>query len=347
MEASKRSDEQQQVREEALRAREQQLDQLNRHRIAMEDVARRQRDIAQGNLDVRKELADLKSKGSEPLGDYSLAGDEYLNSVDPKYRDTIRGLSDYSLRPTDLTSRGMGTNEKNAILNAVMHYKRSQGEEWRSTEANEISDSVKTFNRAHGDNVRTFNTALGHAQQLERLYVALKSNDPVSGTLLRALATAMGKPDYTNVDALADLVGGEFTKAVVGNMSVGAEREKTRKYLESKRGMEQQIGALREYRGAAAIQLRELKRMFTSTTDGKVDFDKRLSPDALEFARASPGWIEGRGETGMVGAGTSTAPTALPATPVSTPTTIKSKAEYDALPHGAEFIKDGKRWRKP
>ena len=346
MEASRHNEEQQRMREEALQARESAARNLDlwRERTATEKerADRANEQIKQQNADIRKELTDLKSKGGEPLGDYSLAGDEYLNSIDPQWRDTVKGLYTYEQRPSELSR--LGTGQKNALMNATLHYAHSKGEEWRSTEANEISDSVKTFNRAHGDSVTAFNRALAHAKQLEDLYVALKNHDPTTGTLLKALATAVGRPDYTDVDALANLVGGEFTKAVVGNMSVGKEREDTRRFLESQRGMEQQIGALNKYRNAASAQLIELKRMFLATTHGKVDFDNRLSPHAIAFARTSPEWIEGRGETGMVGERGANAPAApAPAAP-SLPPITETRTVKDKEGKPVTLYKRGNDW---
>lgn len=173
-----------------------------------------------------------------------------------------------------------------------------------------------------GDTVRSLSVSLDHLDVLDQAAVELKNgNVQALNKLAQTLSEQTGSPVPTNFESIKGIVADEVTKAVLGGPGGVSDRDKAQKIFDKVKSPAQLAGAIKEIKALMKGQLHGLQRQYKEST-GRDDFDRFLSPSARG--------LEGNG--GAAGA----------------PKKIASKAEYDALPSGAEFIApDGSRRRKP
>jgi hypothetical protein len=171
-----------------------------------------------------------------------------------------------------------------------------------------------------GDTVRSLSVSLDHLDTLTEAGKALK-NGNVQGfnKLAQTLAEQTGSAVPTNFEAAKSIVADEVVKGILGSGGGVGDREKAQAIFDKVKSPEQLAGAVDQVKKLLRGQLTGLERQYKQST-GRDDFDRFLSPSARG--------LEQGGGNG--------------------PKKIASKADYDALPSGAEFIApDGSHRRKP
>jgi hypothetical protein len=154
-----------------------------------------------------------------------------------------------------------------------------------------------------GQAVNSLSVAVDHLDTLRNLSAALKNgNFPAFNQIAQRWAQENGKQAPTNFDAARQIIGQEIVKAVVGGGGGVTERNQAQEILSRVRTPEQMEGAIETIEKLMAGQLRGLKRQYEVLTNRK-DFDKRLSPRALDVLDSLP--AEGGSHTSTPGGGVS------------------------------------------
>lgn len=186
--------------------------------------------------------------------------------------------------------------------------------------------AVKDFSTGvQGKQVNAFNTAIDHLSTMDKLTDALQGGDVKAfNSIANTVARQTGQPAPTNFDAAKQIVTAEIIKAVVASGGGVRERQEAENNFAAANSPAQLKGVINTYKQLLGGQLNSLGLQYENTT-GRKDFDKKLTGDAKkEFSSVR------QTHTNVA------------------PKTIKSDAEYDALPPGTTFIDpEGKQRRKP
>lgn len=175
--------------------------------------------------------------------------------------------------------------------------------------------------------VRSQSVAVGHLALLDTAATALHNNNiSLFNSIGNEWAKRTGRTAPTNFDGMKRIVAEELVKAVTGSAGALGDREALEKDLDKSNSPAQLHELMDRYKQMMAEQLSGLRQSYNRLDTGK-DFDKQfLSPDAQrEIARYGWGGQSGGGQSGG-GGGAQAAPSKA-----------VSKAEYDALPKGAQY----------
>lgn len=301
------------VLDEQRQARQEQ----NQERRADISERREQRQENMPVSDIGKLGYDL-ANGKITQKDYDAAVQNKTKMFDQgSVDDTVDLIGQYKIPP--LSGYALRTPWGQQVLARLNEkYPQFSGQEFKSRQA-----ALSKFTSGkQGDTVRSLSVSLDHLDVLDQAAAELK-NGNVQGLnrLAQTLAEQTGSSVPTNFESVKGIVADEVTKAVLGGPGGVGDREKAQKIFDKVKSPDQLAGAIKEIKALMKGQLRGLQRQYEQST-GMKDFDRFLSPSARGL------------DEGGAGGGA--------------PKKIASKAEYDALPSGAEFIApDGSRRRKP
>lgn len=241
-----------------------------------------------------------------------------LGAIGPGENDEIdriaKATANYQLPPP---SGGNRSPRGAAILAKALEYNpKYQAQEYGSR-----NSAYKAFaSGKQGDQVRSFNVAISHLNTADDLIDALANGDTVAINRLSQLwKQQTGSAAPTNLATARAILRGEVVKSISGAGGGVEDRQSALAGLADGASAEQMHGAVQVAQRLMGGQLGGLKRQFEHST-GRNDFESMLSPDALPFL-ATP---EAKGNENQ--------------TPKGGFPTIKSDAEYNALPSGADFL---------
>ncbi|MFD1558362.1 hypothetical protein ACFSHT_22480 [Paraburkholderia silviterrae] len=278
------------------------------------DIAE-QREERQENLpvsDVGKLDYDL-SRGKISQKDRDAAVQNKTKGFDPESVDAVVDqIGKYDMAP--LASQALRSPWGQAVMSRLAEkYPQYDAKEFKNRQA-----AIGQFEYGKkGDTVRSLSVSLDHLDTLTQAGQALK-NGNLQGfnRLAQTLAEQTGSAVPTNFEAAKSIVADEVVKGILGSGGGVGDREKAQAIFDKVKSPDQLAGAVAQVKQLLKGQLNGLKRQYEQST-GRDDFDRFLSPSArgLEGGAAKK---------------------------------IASKADYDALPSGTEFIApDGSRRRKP
>lgn len=186
--------------------------------------------------------------------------------------------------------------------------------------------AVKDFSTGvQGRQVNAFNTAIDHLSTMDKLSDALQNGDTKAiNAIANTVASQTGSAAPTNFNAAKQIVTAEVIKAVVASGGGVTERQEAERNFAAASSPAQLKGVINTYKQLLGGQLNSLGLQYEVNT-GRKDFDKKLTGEAKqEFTKVRQAHSN------------------------AAPVTIKSDAEYNALPPGAIFVgPDGQQRRKP
>jgi hypothetical protein len=140
-----------------------------------------------------------------------------------------------------------------------------------------------------GNAIRSFNVGISHLDTLNNLADALNNGDlKAFNQIGNFIATQTGQPAPTNFGAAKKIVGDELVKAIVGAGGTGHDREEVAKTIDAANSPAQLKGAIKTVQELMVGQLGGLEQQYRTTTR-RDDFDKYLSPRALEIRKSHGG----------------------------------------------------------
>lgn len=213
----------------------------------------------------------------------------FLLTLPTKDRGLLKGLSDYSIDPSQI-----GYRQKTQIQAALTAYDPT----YRSDIYPMIKSTEEAFGKGRqGDQVRFFNNAIQHITTLQDYATALQNGD-VRGInyLKNKFQTQIGVAAPNTFDGLKDVVGQEIVKSIVPGGGGEAERQAVAAKLSQSSSPAQLVSMLDGYKELGGAQLRDLKVQYDNGTFHKRnDFDDKLIPESkaelakIEASRAGAG----------------------------------------------------------
>ncbi|WP_296946811.1 hypothetical protein [uncultured Massilia sp.] len=184
-------------------------------------------------------------------------------------------------------------NSKTASIFAAAELKNP------GTDFARISSDVARDRRANtefatgkaGNSIRSFNVGISHLDTLGQLADALGNKDTQAVNRIGnyfAMQTGLAAP--TNFQGAKKIVGDEIVKAIVGAGGGVADREEAGRIIDAANSPAQLKGAIKTVQELMVGQLGGLEQQYRTTT-GRSDFDKYLSPRAIEIRRSHDGSV--------------------------------------------------------
>nr|WKF58832.1 hypothetical protein HUO10_003333 [Paraburkholderia busanensis] len=303
-------DEQRQARQEQTGERRADLADKREERMARTEEEKANRPES----DIGKLSYDLQ-RGKITQKDYDAAVLNKTKGFNPEDVDSVVDqMGKYDMPP--LTGQALRTPWGQAVMAGLAKkYPDYDAKEYKTRQA-----AIGQFEYGKkGDTVRSLSVSLDHLDTLSEAGKALKNGNIQSfNKLAQTLAEQTGSAVPTNFEAAKSIVADEVVKGILGSGGGVGDREKAQAIFDKVKSPDQLAGAVTQVQKLLRGQLNGLERQYKEST-GRDDFDRFLSPSARK--------LEGSG---------------------SAPKKIASKAEFDALPSGTEFIApDGSRRRKP
>lgn len=178
-----------------------------------------------------------------------------------------------------------------------------------------------------GNTIRSLGVVVDHLGTLRNLALAMQNgNIQLFNRVAQEWARQTGSQVPTNLRSASQIVGTELIKALgVTGAGTESERKHVGEIISTASSPDQILGAIdTTIRPLMAGQLKGLRRQFTTSTGlPESKFNELMPAEAMQFLDPKP--TEGAAKS------------------------ISTKAEYDALPSGANYVnaKDGKTYRKP
>lgn len=256
------------------------------------------------------------------------AGQRYLNEkVPPESHNTIKGLANYEINPTTFSTKG-GHRER--LIDAASNLAAARGESYDQKEFGARSAAIKGFGPGgkEGTAVRSFDVAIDHLHTLGELAKAMDSGDiRIINAVKNKFKDQFGYDAPSNFDAAKSIVSAEISKAIIGGNSALADREELRAPLSNSKSFGQISGVIdKVYKPLMAGQLNGLKKQYEVTT-GRKNFNERISERTRIELGGGSGGAAPQPASGQGGA-----------TTAAQPATVATKAEYDALPKGQQYV---------
>jgi hypothetical protein len=171
--------------------------------------------------------------------------------------------------------------------------------------------------------IQSLSVVAQHIDALEHFGEALNnSRNPMYNQARNWFATQLGHPEVTNFDTAKQVVAQEILKAVGGGgVQARADRAEAEQALNAAKSPAQLKGAINTIKKLIEARLDVVGKAYESSTGRKDFYTNMIDSNVVDTLKNKA------------------AEEKIP--------TITTKSEYDALPKGAYFIEDGKRYRKP
>jgi hypothetical protein len=182
-------------------------------------------------------------------------------------------------------------NSKTASIFAAAEIKNP------GTDFSKISSDVARDRRANtefstgkaGNSIRSFNVGISHLDTLGQLADAMGNKDTQAVNRIgNYFAIQTGSAAPTNFQGAKKIVGDEIVKAIVGAGGGVADREEASRIIDAANSPAQLKGAIKTVQELMVGQLGGLEQQYRVSTN-RNDFDKHLSPRALEIRRSHGG----------------------------------------------------------
>lgn len=229
--------------------------------------------------------------------------------VDP----TIKGIAEYRINPSSILNQ-RGVNRQ-AIMNAVM----AVNPDYDATQFGSRNKTASDFGAggASGKALTAADTALAHLGTVEELGKALKNgNIQRINQLVGALGVEVGNDPRVNFQTAVRMVAPEITKAVVSGQTAQQDRKEMEEGFSANASPDQTLGAVKVAVRLLAERVKKSKHAYKSTMGRDLNWE--FSPESQAMLKRFDSGAGGGDQSGSV-------------------KSIKSDAEYDALPSGATF----------
>lgn len=143
-------------------------------------------------------------------GNWDVTGEEFLKSIPPQWRQTVKKIAAYEEDPTKVASMRGGMRE------ALMQWVNQVNPGYRADEFANRAPTRKAFTiGTQGQQINAINTAMGHIDQLTTLAADMNTGDFVPGNrAFNALRSMFGSEKVTNFETLKDALAGEVASVL-------------------------------------------------------------------------------------------------------------------------------------
>lgn len=285
-------------------AKEQALEQSRADELAAkkDEIALRGKTIDQQNDYNKQHLQLMRDQLDQ--GKFTLTHDQFGNE---KLLNTKTGET------TEMPGNASGASV-DRTAEAIANYKRAPLSAYalRTPYGMMISDKIYDYNPdyndqlyasslaarkkfdagTNGDTIRSMNVALSHLQTFDAMVNAQDNGDVKAYNKFKnELARQFGGVQISGLDAAQTIVGDEVAKAILGNRTALADRQKYAEPLTTAKGKDAILGASDTFKALMVGQLQGQKHQYENEVKAK-DFEDKLEPgvrDLLKDPRYQPG----------------------------------------------------------
>lgn len=179
--------------------------------------------------------------GQALAGNWDLTGEDFLATIPPQDRLTVKKIANYEEDPTKIASMRGDRRE------TIMRYVNNVNPDYNGAEFANIAPTRKAFTTgAQGKQINAINTAIGHIDQLVSLADKLQP-----GTLMpankawNAIRTTFGSDRVTNFDTLKDALSGEVAGVLSQNGATVSSIADAKAHISAASSPEQLAGYVR------------------------------------------------------------------------------------------------------
>lgn len=213
--------------------------------------------LAEASGEYERTKQEGKEKGKQgQLGDFTLSGDEFLNSIPVQYRDTIKAIAD-GRQAVPAGKWGESLRE------AAFHYKPElRGQAFAGSQSAERNLMAGELRR----NIRAVNTLIGHLDRMDQNIAALDNTDfPRANKAFRAWAQETGDARFTPILDDIHAVAAELGRVFKGTVTEG-EIKRDEAAIDSAGSPAQLKAAVREFLHLMDSRAIEIQREIVDTT---------------------------------------------------------------------------------
>lgn len=210
--------------------------------------------------------------------DYAIAGLGTNGAPNPNTQSMVDLIGQYKAPP--LSGFALARPAGQQIMAGVAQkYPDYNAQDYAASQA-----GVKAFATGkQGDATRFLNVGTQHVVLFDQAMQAqANGNIPLFNKIANVIGTQTGKPAPTTVQALADLVGGEVSKAVIGGPGGEGDRDKARALFSGISSPAQWAGKRDAIAGLMSGQLNGLALQYKNATK-RNDFNQFLAPETQQF----------------------------------------------------------------
>ena len=204
----------------------------------------------------------------------NLHGQEYLDTLLPVAQNTVKGLTDYTVDPKNLSLR-------NGERAAYIAQAKQADPNYDPSQFGIRNKVVQGFTSGvEARNVTSLNTAIAHAGTLKELFDAQANGDiPLVNQIVNNIKANLGKADVTNPKGAVQAVSTELMRAFRGS-GVGSEKEIQAWHdtLPTNGSPDQQNGPLGTVVGLLNGRITALNDQYNRGTSKTTGFPNLLSP---------------------------------------------------------------------
>lgn len=254
--------------------------------------------------------------GTGAGANWKLKGEAFFESLPPQDQEIIGGLIDYTLDPAKTSS--MRGNQRQQVIAAA---KRADPGFDMSAYPRRAALRQDFATGKTSKSLDSLNQLSGHLSQLSESFEAEQTgNIQALNAFVNAVATATGDPRVTNATTARTAVAEEVATLMRGGVGTEGATKAWQTNFSPNASPAQQRGAIGTMRHLVGSRLGSLRQRWKTTMGSVRGFDTLLTPEATTLFG---GGVEpATGRAGATGG--------LPSP--------KSKAEYDALPAGSQYI---------
>jgi hypothetical protein len=230
------------------------------------------RDVQAGNLHtkltVERAKAAVRNSGTPaPIVPQGATGEAALAKLNPADAALVRKIANYDIDPRTLSTRG-GHREKMMGLAALYDQSYDQTQYNAKNKARTDFTSGK-----NGQNIRAFNTAIGHLGQLYDAADALNNNDVQKlNQVANAIGVQTGSSAPVVFDAIRAAVAGELATTFKGAAGTDPEIKSIVDTLHSKQSPQQTRDVSKAYIGLLNSRLHVLDEQYKQAMGKPADF---------------------------------------------------------------------------
>jgi len=164
-----------------------------------------------GQADDRPRITvNTGPNAAAPPGDFEKTGADFLKTIPPQWRQTVKKIAAYDLDPTKVASMRGGNREM------LTQWVNQVNPEYDAGMFTNRAPTRKAFTTGvQGQQINAINTAIGHIDQLTTLAAGLGTGGFVPGNkAFNAVRTMFGGDAVTNFDTLKDALAGEVSSVL-------------------------------------------------------------------------------------------------------------------------------------
>lgn len=232
-------------------------------------------------VELRKHLGTGQQAAINPAT-ADLHGDDFIDTLQPADRNTIKGLISYDIDPKTIPGGMVLVDGQNRSRREYMISLARQADPTYSEPAyREKQIALSEFQRKKGDATRFLNVSIDHIDTAQEYSMALKNGDvPALNKLKNWWQQNTGQAAPNTFNGIKDIVASEVIKGAIGGPGGVEERRENAEKVKAANSPEQLDQLFMGWKKLMAGQMKGLEKAYESGTRLKNFREKYMLPRA-------------------------------------------------------------------